>query len=331
VTRPYAEPPELFCPILPRINPNAANADAHVTQWMEDNGLFLRPEQVERYAASRFGTFAARVCPDVPLDELLLFARWLAFGFFYDDAFFDEGDSRSRPGAAADAVLAIVSVFSPEGLTEGLPSWEDASGTHRLDVARSLLAETRAMARPEQYDRFCTQMTLWFYSYLYEPAAQAGPDAAAYVVNRLHNIASAPYVTLAEIVTGCPVSADELAAPDLRRLRALAAYQMAWCNDIHSAAREAQVDDRVANLPSLLRGRGLSPRQALLRTVDVHDAAMDAFIRTETVVRPAAPPAVHTYMDLLRTWMRGHYDWCRTTLRYDVSDADAAEGQAVCA
>jgi hypothetical protein len=268
------------------------------------------------------------VCPDVRLDELLLFTRWLAFGFFYDDAFFDEGDSRSRPGAAADAVLAIVSVFAPEDLTEGLPRWEDTSGSHRLNVARTLLAETRALARAEQYDRFCTQMTLWFYSYLYEPAAQAGPagpDVAAYTVNRLYNIAAAPYVTLAEIVTGCPVSADELAAPDLRRLRALAAYEMAWCNDIHSAAREAEVDGRVANLPSLLRNRGLGPREALLRAVDVHDAAMHAFLRTETAVRPTAPPAVHTYMDLLRTWMRGHYDWCRTTLRYEVADTATAD------
>jgi hypothetical protein len=30
-------------------------------------------------------------------------------------------------------------------------------------------------------------------------------------------------------------------------------------------------------------------------------------------------------MDLLRTWMRGHYDWCRTTLRYEVADTATAK------
>jgi len=317
--------PDLYCPIQPRINCLSAEADAHVAAWMEAEHLYEQPGQLHRYVNSGFGTFAARVCPDAGPDGLYLFARWLAFGFFYDDTFFDEGDSRSRPGAAADAVMAAVSVFSPEVTTAFFLRREDHARDHRLGTARELLRDIRVLARPEQFHRFCTQMTLWFYSYLYEPVAQSAGRTLSlpgYTTNRLHNIATAPYVTLAEIVTGCPVSADELAHPDVRRLSGLAAYQMAWCNDIHSAARETQVDDRVANLPALLRAElGLDAGQAMLRTAQVHDRTMEAFERLERTVAATASPAVNAYLDLLRTWMRGHYDWCRFTLRYQLTAA----------
>jgi hypothetical protein len=296
--------------------------DARIADWMAASNLYKRPEQLRRYSRSGFGTFAARVCPDAEWERLLLFGRWLAFGFFYDDEFFDESDSPDRPRAAADAVMAAVSVFVPGGLPPALSRWGDTGQRHRLSVALELLAETLEVARAEQFGRFCTQMTLWFYSYLYEPVVLSGgelPTLTGYITNRLYNIASAPYVTLAEIVTGCAVSAEELARPDVRRLSGLAAYQMAWCNDIHSAAREASVNDRVGNLPSLLRSSGaVGAGQAMGEAVRVHDETMGAFLDMEQAVRSDASAALLHYLHILRTWMRGHYDWCRETLRYSV-------------
>src|SRR5260370_192631 len=92
-----ASAPELYCLVAPRIGPFAAALDARIAGWMASSGLYTRPEQLRRYSRSGFGTFAARVCPDAEWERLLLFGRWLAFGFFYDDEFFDESDSPDRP------------------------------------------------------------------------------------------------------------------------------------------------------------------------------------------------------------------------------------------
>jgi len=73
-------------------------------------------------------------------------------------------------------------------------------------------------------------------------SAERTSTLPGYTANRLYNIAAALYVTLAEIITGCPATAEDLAAPDVCRLDGWAAYEVAWCNDIYSAAREAYVD-----------------------------------------------------------------------------------------
>ncbi|MER5771623.1 hypothetical protein [Streptomyces sp. NPDC001985] len=227
-----------------------------------------------------------------------------------------------------------MSVLSAEGEPSDLPRPYDPDGSHRLDTAADLVLRTRSIATPEQFDRFRTQMILWFFSYLYEPLTRQrgnGPTLPGYRVNRLHNIASLPYVTLAEIVTHCPVSAGERARPSLRRLSTLAAYQMAWCNDIHSATREAHVGRPVANLPSLLRTeKGLTGEEATEKAVRTHDSTMRAFLRLEARTRPHASPGTHACLDVLRIWMRGHYDWCRETVRYQVPGTPGTDqgGQA---
>ncbi|ANW22474.1 hypothetical protein [Streptomyces clavuligerus] len=133
--------PELFCPIQPRISPLRAELEADVARWMETSRLSERPAQPKRYIHSGFGSFAARVCPDAEREELLLFSRRLTFGFFYffsffyDDTFFDAGENHEHPGAAADAVMAMVSVRSAEGEPSGLPHRYDPDGSHRLGIA----------------------------------------------------------------------------------------------------------------------------------------------------------------------------------------------------
>lgn len=313
--------PELYCPISPRISPFAEELDADIAGWMAASGLYERPEQLIRFSGSGFGSLAARLCPDADRARLGLFARWLAFGIFYDDEFFGRGGGTGRSGDAAEAVMAAVSVFLPGGLPHALPRWGDGR-RHRMNVALELLAQTENIARPEQFTRFCTQMTLWFYSSLYEPVLHAvgeAPTLAGYTANRHYNIAATPYMSLAEIVTGCEISAEELADQDVRRLTGLTAYETAWCNDIHSAAREisaaeALVGDSGENLPSLLRARmSLDPQEAIEEAVYIHDETMASFLLLERTLRDGASAGLLGYLHMLRTWMRGHYDWCHGT------------------
>jgi hypothetical protein len=311
--------PDLYCPIAPAISPHAEMLDAHVAVWMQEAGLFSRLDQLDRYVRSGFGTFAARVCPEADLDRLMLYAEWLAFGFFYDDQFFDESDDGSAPHTAAVAAIAAISAFIPEGVPMALPIIGETDREHRLGVLTDLIERTSKVARAEQLQRFCMQMTIWFYTYLYEPTMRAGGRSltlSGYAANRLYNIATAPYVALAEIVTGCPTSSEDIASDQVRKISCLAAYQMAWCNDIHSAGRETAVNPLIENLNSILRRGGRSPQQAMDEAARIHDSTMRSYLELEALVLPAATSGVRQYLAVLRTWMRGHYDWCRSTLRY---------------
>jgi len=92
-------------------------------------------------------------------------------------------------------------------------------------------------------------------------------------------------VTLAEIVTGCPVTAEELARPDVRRLSSLAAYEMAWCNDITPRrGRQRSTTGGEFCFPFLRSSGALDARQAMNEAVRLHDQTMSSFMSLEQAV-----------------------------------------------
>ncbi|MFI6503891.1 hypothetical protein [Nonomuraea typhae] len=318
--------PRLHCPLPPAIGERAEELDAHAGRWMADNHLYASAEKLVQYQASAFGTFAALTCPHpgIGVESMKLYTEWLAFGFFYDDQFMDESATANEPATVAQAVIAMISAHAPAGGTGAAPAFTDAGDRHRLALMRSLLARTRAIARPEQFDRLRTHLMLWWYSYLYEPLVRASDrpiSLAGFCANRVYNIASLPYVTLAQIVAGCTATADELAHPDAVRMGHLAAYQMAWCNDIHSAARESEVNALITHLPGLLTAHGLTPETAMAEAARIHDTTMHAYLDAQAAVLAAGNPGLNSYARVLRAWVRGHYDWCRTTHRYNAPTA----------
>ncbi len=319
--------PDLHCPIPPALGDHAEVLNAHAAAWMADNHLYASLAKLAQYQASHFGTFAARTCPhpDIPLELMKLYTEWLAFGFFYDDQFMDESGAANEPAAIAEAVIAIVSAYTPQGGTGGAPIYADTGGDHRLPVMRSLLERTAAIARPEQFERLRTHMLLWWYSYLHEPLTRASGrpmGLTGFCVNRVYNIASVPYVTVAQIVAGCSATAQDLAHPDAVRMSYLAAYQMAWCNDIHSADHETKVNPDITHLPGLLAASGMDRASAVAEAVRIHDTTMRAYLDAEKKVLTANRAGLVDYARVLRAWVRGHYDWCRATGRYNAPLAD---------
>lgn len=310
--------PELHCPVTPAISPHAGKLNLRVARWTRAGELHSPARQPHGPTRSDLGAFVARVCPDADPDRLTLYAQWLAFCFFYDDEFFgDEAESgedgsgedvirRARRRSAADAAMAAVSALVPGGMPSGLPRLPEITRLHRLDVLTDLLARTASVARPDQFSRFGTDLTLWFSSRVQDGSAPSG------------HIAFAPCLTLAEIVTGIPVSSRKLASGDLRRLIELAAVRTAWCDRLHAAARQRSVAGLIAELPPLLRNSAeRSPQRAMDQAARVCDETMRDYLRLEHAVLAGAAPAVRDYLSLVRTLMRAHSDWLRATLRHD--------------
>ncbi len=306
--------PELLYPVAPAISRHADRLDAEVADWARENGLCDAADRQRRLADARFGTLAARTCPDADLDRLTHYARWWAFGFFYTDEFFAESvEDFGRRRTAADVAMAVVSAFVPGGMRSGLPRPEQTDPAHRLDVLTRLLADTARFARrSDQVSRFGTALTLCLSRHLHRPPAPAGP---AFV---------SPYLILGQIIAGCRVSGAELAHDDLVQLTTLAGKRTAWCERIHAAARRDSYGELVASLPDALRlGADAHPQRALDRAARLHDEATRAYGRLERALSQSASPGVRDYLAFLAGWTRGHHDWCRDTLTAPEPAADA--------
>ncbi|MDI5967102.1 hypothetical protein POF50_033770 [Streptomyces sp. SL13] len=297
--------PELHCPVPPVVSPHARRLDRAVAAWATANGLCPTPGLRHRITHARFGTLAARTCPDATVERMELHAQWLALALFYDEAFFRphrEGlpDATGRASAAADAAMATVSALVPGGMPGGLPRGEADRRRYRLDVLSDLLNRTGTMARLEQYSRLGTALTLWLSRQVREEPAPPGPTAAT------------PCLIMAEIASDCPITGDELAGDCLRRLTALATERAEWCLRVHTAARRRSVDELVPALPPLLRqGAEHHPQRALDRAARLHDESACTYHRLERSLTPLATPSVLAYLTLLRGWLRAQYDWSR--------------------
>ncbi|MCF3104869.1 hypothetical protein IPZ58_25230 [Streptomyces roseoverticillatus] len=321
--------PQLYCPIPPAIGENAEALNEHAATWLADNRLYATPDKLTRHRKSEFGTFAARTCPHpgIPLERMKLYTEWLAFGFYYDDQFMDESTATNEAATVAEAVIAMISSYTPAGGTGGALVYAHTDTEHHLPVMRDLLERTAAIARPDMFERLRTHMMLWWYSYLYEPLVRASGHPvglAGFCANRVYNIASLPYVTVAQIVADCLATAEDLAHPHAVLMGYLAAYEMGWCNDIHSGDHETKTNTEITHLPGVLAAQGLTLQQAMAQAAEIHDGTMRAYLQAERAAT-TGNPHLADYARVLRAWIRGHYDWCRDTHRYMAPLASAGQ------
>lgn len=301
--------PGLHCPVPPLVSPYARRLDRAVAQWARAEGLCPTPVTRRRLTVARFGTLAARTCPDASEERLTLYAQWLAIGLFYDETFFRpvrEGvpGAAALASAAADAAMATISALAPGGMPGGLPRDVFSRRRFHLDVLARLLARTGETARMEQFSRLGTALTLWL-----ARQAETAPGSSA-----LPSMppSAPPCLVIAEIVSGCPVTGAQLAGERLRELTALATERAAWCLRVHTAARHRSVDELVPALPPLLRqGAERHPQRALDRAARLHDECARTYHRLERTLATTASGAELAYLTLLRGWQRALYDWSR--------------------
>ncbi|MFF7725716.1 hypothetical protein [Streptomyces sp. NPDC008001] len=257
-----------------------------------------------------------------------LYTEWPAFGFSYDGQFMDESTTTNEAATVAEAVMVMISACTPAGGTGGAPVYAHTDTEHHVPVMRDLLERTAAIARPDMFERLRTHMMLWWYSHLYEPLVRASGHRvglAGFCANRVYNIASLPYVTVAQIVADCSATAEDLAHPYAVLMGHLAAYEMAWCNDIHSGDHETKTSKDITHLPGALAAEGLTPQQAMAQAAEIHDTTMRTYLRAERAAIATGNPRLADYARVLRAWIRGHYDWCRDTHRYMAPLAPSGE------
>ncbi len=296
--------PELQCPPAAPAGPFGPEVDREVAAWGRRHGLYVTPDRQRRLIRQRFGSLAARVCPGASRESLLLYARWMCLGWFYEEEFFRPyrcglAGSREQARGAADAAMATVSALAPGGMGPA-PAAPQTRHRYRLDALTELMRDTGRTARRDQFSRLGTALVLRLSHLVSDEPPPLGPPV------------SPPCLVVAGIVSGCPAGAAELDSPALRRLTGLAVERASWCLRVHTVTRLRGAEELAAALPLPLRaGLDRHPQRVLDRAARLHDERARAYDRLERALRQTGDAVTLSYLEMLRGWLRALYDWSR--------------------
>ncbi|MGD9482752.1 terpene synthase family protein [Streptomyces sp. TRM70308] len=302
--------PALFCPIEPRIHPEADAIEAAATAWWTGGGYTEDATLLAHTAATRSGVYLARCLPDCAPDRVETLARWSYVGFAFDDLYCDRGPLAADP--AAFLPLAARTVAALDSLD---PAAADGVGlvTALQDVTRRYAAH----AAPAQLARWTQAHRRWLTGAAEQIAYRSrrhvpGPDA--YLVTRLSSVAGE--VGWAGIEMSLGPELPERAAPAVRALGELATLVTMTDNEVFSAAAEAQstahggtFDPGLFDALAHARNPPLDHRSALDAGIALRDRALVRFLRLRAQIAPRASRPLTRYLDALTQMVRANLDF----------------------
>lgn len=317
--------PELICPFQSTLNPNVVSVNRHTIEWVQRFNLVSGDRALERFKAARFAWLAARAYPTAPLQELLIVAEWNIWLFIHDDECDEAGIGR-QPERLAQVYERLRSIF--EGAP---PAVRDTPLAHAL---HELWQRMRRNSSLEWRARFLKSVEDYFAACLWEAenrAADRVPDMETYV--RLRPLTGALNTDF-ELIEPCEhiyLPLEVYQDPTLQQLALLCNNVVCWSNDIFSLEKERRTDNR-HNLVIIVQNEWkCSWQEAVDAVAAMHNAEVRKFLHLASQL-PSFGPEVDgelaRFVAILRSWMRGNFDWAFDTGRYGVSAAQELENRA---
>jgi len=308
-----AKLPSLYCPFPPTLNPYVEDAEQHTTEWVRQFNLLPDPSAFRRFCMAEFGSLAALTHPHASRDALDLIADWCSWLFILDDRC-DESGLGARPDGLAALHRRLIAI-----LRGALPNTHDESLAHGLyDLQR----RTRTYCSTAGMRRFTGHIQEYFAAGVWEASNRAQrsiPDMASYVAMRPYTGGLFAYVELLTATAGVELSPRIRMHPIVQRLACLANTVICWANDILSYARE-QAQGDVHNLVLVVQHeQRLTLQQAVERVTERHNAEMKAFLTAEAALPQlfsSVTADLDQYVELLRSMIRGSFDWAYATARH---------------
>ncbi|MEJ3750154.1 terpene synthase family protein [Actinomycetes bacterium KLBMP 9797] len=302
-----------YCPIDSAIHPLVDEVERGALAWVDS--LPLPATDVERawIAGTNSAEFYARFAPYGDPYLVQLAARWVYFGFAFDDARCDAGEHSRRPERFLPVAGAIQRALEIPG--------DPPDGADRFTVAVHDIGRAfREHATPTQVRRFAEAHRRW----LLDVAWQVGnrsrgymPDLNEYTAMRLGSCGGPPTFAMLEIANGAEVPAKEMDSLPVRALTELACLVAGWDNDLHSYRKEADRDHSDQNIVNVLvRRQQLPLPEALLTAVRMRDRAMSLFLRLRERALRRASQELTDYLTCLGHGIRGNIDWALRVPRY---------------
>jgi hypothetical protein len=316
-----AKLPSLYCPFPQMLSPYAADAEQHTIRWARHFNLLPDPTAFHRFCTAHFGSLAAATQPHASRAALHLIADWCSWLFILDDQC-DESGLGARPGDLAVLHRRLVAVI--RGAEPGI---HDAALAHGLC---DLQQRTLAYGNTAWMRRFSAQIQNYFAAGVWEANNRARgdiPDVASYVAMRPYTGGIFAYIELLSATAGVELPPSVRKHLIVQQLTCLANNVICWANDILSYARE-QAQGDVHNLVLVMQHeQRLSLQQAVERVTERHDIEMKGFLTAEAALpqfSPTIDAALDQYVELLRSMIRGSFDWAYATARHAGMERAAA-------
>ncbi len=305
--------PDLHCPIPPAINPGVEAAQQHVQEWAQTFGLVQDEAALERFNKARFAWLISRTYPLADaeaLDTVVQFNAWL---FLLDD-FNDESECSRQPAQLRRLHAQLFAVLQGEGTA----SADDPFSSSLADVWHRIAG----WAAPAWKARFLQHVSGYFNACQWEAQNREQrriPTVQAYIAARALTGAmqtAFDWAFLTENITLPDAVRDH---PAVEALALACTNTVCFANDVYSCHKEKQAGD-VHNLVVVLHHQGMrSWQDALDHAARLHDAEMQKFLALEQHLARyewASDQNLRRYVGVMRSWIRGNFDWSRETGRY---------------
>jgi 2-methylisoborneol synthase len=322
---PLAAPPppdQLFCPDALRDDPALGDlVDTGLIAWAESVGIY--PGRLDKLRSYGFGRYMMLAHPAVSdPDRLLAATKCLVAEWAADDYYVDEVSLGADPAVVGSRLARLMSVVDPARL---VPRYAAAMNEyHRLqpisEAFRTAMEHLAGYASTAQMGRFQHQMAILFLAWTQEAdwhVNRRTPPVWEYLVQR-HLNSYLPPMILVDVLAGYELPAHEFYHPDVRCALTTAANAAVLVNDLHSGPSESEAD---FNLPRVLAVQeGLTDREAMARTVGIHNELMHTFVGSAARLSAAGTPQLRRFLADTWAWLGGSRRWHATTGRYQRSE-----------
>ncbi|MFD9698096.1 hypothetical protein [Lentzea sp. NPDC059081] len=310
----------LWCPYPGgKRHPRWREIGARSVAWMAP---FLESGSVDRIelASVSVGDLSSRSQPDSREEVVQFVSDTLMWLFALDDLL--ESDEYAVSSTRISPVIYRMQ-WALEGLVTG--------GGPEEPYSRAL-AELRrrigTMAGALQVDRWVRAMQDWLSAVIVETAWRASgtkPGLDEYLLLRQRTGGGETVLTLLDIGSELPLSAEQWSHPQVRALTEMTMAVIHWHNDLFSCAKEMLLPyDDGLNLVSAFRTEyGVSAETAVEAAIRLCDRTIARCRSVSADVRGWAPPEVQAYLDGLEQNIAGQLAWAAASPRYRVTAREA--------
>ncbi|BCY06939.1 terpene synthase [Actinoplanes sp. L3-i22] len=319
---PATEQPRLFCPGPLRDDRELGErVNGAVVRWAEKIGIY--PGRLDKLRAANFGRYMMLAHPVTSdPDRLLAATKCLVAEWAADDYYVDEVSLGADPMVVGSRLANLYSVVDPASLTPRYQAdFEEHHKLQPISVAfRSAMEHLARYASVAQMARFQHQMAILFVAWAQEAdwhANRRTPPVWEYLVQR-HLNSYLPPMILIDVMGGYELPPGEFFDPRVRTAFTTAGNAAVLINDLYSGKNESENDH---NLPTVLAAEDrLTPREAVLRTVDIHNELMTRFVSSAAELSAAGSPTLRRFLADTWAWLGGSREWHATSGRYHSTD-----------
>ena len=303
-------------PALERSDTDQVVSDSH--EWcVQALAGLLPPAALTTLLAERASLWTILVLPTAPYEFLVSAARYTEYLSILDNALVDKDRLGSDPAYAGEMKVALDALFDGDAVdvpvNEELAIW--------FKPLHGCLSTLRTYLTDQVWRSFHHEVVRFLIGCVEEVQYRNSAtiyDFDTYLRMRRNSVGMGMYFALGEALAP-PFDAEAGGSEYRERLLGHALDHIALANDLFSFRAEADADDAVNAVATLILSEDLSVQEAIDRVgLEVQRNEM-AFRRTlhETVAALGRGHAVSVYGGLLWHMMCGNVEWSYRTTRYN--------------